>query len=503
MGVEQNGPSRTDGVASDESRYPGGDAHACAGDIGTAARPPSQHETADDLRVPTGRGRIDESIIVGWMRVLSGYDQSARGRWVVNAVGAPTFDTRAWAAWLRRFARTTPGVVGILAVVIAASCIIAGFVAAAQLDRQIAARDAVLDHSEPVAYAAQNLYAALSAADAAAASAFLSGGTQTAQARERYQQALADAAAALADTTAGAADTDRRTAVAEVSALLAAYAGLVEAARANNLQGFPIGSAYLREASTLMQTKLLPGAERIYAADFATVSDDQRAVGSTPLLSLVLLALVLVVIGVGSAIMVARTNRQFNVGLLIAGVLVLLAILWIVLATRLAAADVGRSIEGSERFDRLTKARILAQQARTDETLQLIARGDITAGEQAFTDRIDGLVAVLGAGSPGVSEAVERWTAGHRKQVEAYLAGSYPAAVAQAIGPDPDASAAQFAAVEAGLRDELEDTRAALRDRVWAAGNFLVWSPAGTLVLMIAAAAAAVAGLWPRLKEFL
>jgi hypothetical protein len=35
------------------------------------------------------------------------------------------------------------------------------------------------------------------------------------------------------------------------------------------------------------------------------------------------------------------------------------------------------------------------------------------------------------------------------------------------------------------------------------AGDYLAWSPTGTLVLMVLAAAAAAAGLWPRLKEFL
>jgi hypothetical protein len=87
--------------------------------------------------------------------------------------------------------------------------------------------------------------------------------------------------------------------------------------------------------------------------------------------------------------------------------------------------------------------------------------------------------------------------------VEAYEGGDYPAAVAQAIGPDPAASAAQFAAVEASLRNEIEQTRATLRDRVSAAGTRLAWSPTGTLVLMVVAAVAAVVGLWPRLKEFL
>jgi hypothetical protein len=57
--------------------------------------------------------------------------------------------------------------------------------------------------------------------------------------------------------------------------------------------------------------------------------------------------------------------------------------------------------------------------------------------------------------------------------------------------------------VEASLSDAIEQTRATLRDDVSAAGARLAWSPTGTLVLMVIAAAAAVVGLWPRLKEFL
>ena len=60
--------------------------------------------------------------------------------------------------------------------------------------------------------------------------------------------------------------------------------------------------------------------------------------------------------------------------------------------------------------------------------------------------------------------SVAAWTASHGKQVEPYQGGDYPAALAQAIGPDPSASAAQFAAVETSLRDEIEQTRTTLRD---------------------------------------
>ena len=92
---------------------------------------------------------------------------------------------------------------------------------------------------------------------------------------------------------------------------------------------------------------------------------------------------------------------------------------------------------------------------------------------------------------------------GHRKQLAAYNDGDFAAAVEQAIGSDPNASAASFAATESGLRAEIEQTRLALRDDVSKAGTFLTFSPTGTLLLMVLAAVATVVGLWPRLKEFL
>ncbi len=417
---------------------------------------------------------------------------------------APTLSARASVGWLRRFARTTPGVVGLVAVVVAASCVISGVVVGGQLDGRVAESKAVLDRSEPFAYSAQKLYAALSAADAAAATEYLSGGLETAAMRSRYQQALADAAEALTDATLGATDGATRTALAQISADLTAYTGQVEAARANNRQGFAVGAAYFREASSLMQTSMLPSAERIYRDGLAAVDEDQRAVGSLPIVGLVLLVIVLVVIAVGSLILVGRTNRQFNRGLVGAAVVVMLVIAWIVVANGFAASNIDQSrIEGTARFEKLADARANAQKARTVETLQLISRGDITAGEKSFNDLMAQLSTSLDEGPAVAADAVPKWAASHRKQVELYQGANYPAAVTQAIGADPDGSAAQFAAVESSLSDAIGHTRATLRDDVSTAGTRLAWSPTGALVLMVIAAAAGVVGLWPRLKEFL
>jgi hypothetical protein len=414
-----------------------------------------------------------------------------------------TLDARSAGAWGRRFARTTPGIVSVVAVVIAASCLIAGAVCAVELNGRIAERGVVLDRSEPLAYAAQNLYAALSAADAAAATGFLATG-ETGPARARYQQAMADAAAALADLSAGATRAETRQAVGDTTAQLAAYAGLVESARANNRQGFPTGSAYLREASTLMQGTLLPEAEKIYTGDLVTVDDDQRAVGSVPVAGFVLLGVTLVAIGVGSVLMRVRTNRVFNVGLVVAAIAVVLAAGWVLVVTRLASSHIeqARSVE-ADRFGRLTEARIVALQARTVETLQLIARGDPAAGETSFFGHIDELETLLKDGPRTAQDGVSQWIAGHGDQIRLYLSGDYPAAVAHAIGAEPGTSSAAFAVVESSLRDEIEKSRATMREHVASAGSFLAWSPAGTLALMAVAATATVIGLWPRLKEFL
>jgi hypothetical protein len=424
------------------------------------------------------------------------YDRVGEGVEVMNP--SRTVSAHTSLTWVRRLARTTPGIVGATALAVGTLCVIAGVVCATQLEDRIAEHHTILDRSEPFAYAAQELYAALSAADASAASAFLSG-KETPATRVTYQQALADSAAALTDVTASATDPATRKAIADITAQLVAYAGMVETARANNRQGFVVGSGYLREASALMQTTMLPSAERISATELATVGDDQRTVGSIPVAGFVLLGLVLAAIGVASVIVSGRTNRRFNIGLVGATAAVLLVGGWMVVATTSAARAIDETAAKTTAFGRLAEARTLALQARTDETVELIARGDITANELSFNHHISELSALLAGGPADAARGLKGWTESHRKQVQAYQNSDYNGAVEQALGP----SAVQFAEVERSLRDELEQTRGTLRDEVSAAGAWLAWSPTGTLVLMTLAAAAAIVGLWPRLKEFL
>ncbi|WP_280390582.1 hypothetical protein [Nocardia brasiliensis] len=409
--------------------------------------------------------------------------------------------------WLRRFAGTTPGVIVGVVVVSVVLCLLAGFTAMNQMSGKNARQQSALDRTEPLAFAAQRLYVALSAADATAATAFLSGGIEAPAVRQQYQQSLADAAAALADATVGASDEQTRQIVARIVADLPAYTGLVEAARSNNRQGFPVGSSYLSEASGLMQNSLLPNAERLTTARFAAVRTDERAIGARPVLSIVLVLLVLLAFAVASWILLQRTNRRANLGVVLAAGATALALLWLIVAPGAASKALDTSASGaSSRFETLAKARIAAQQARTEETLQLITRGDIAAGEDRYTQRSIDLrerLATVVAPDSVAAQELANWLSGHRAQVAAYQAADYRAAVSQAIGTGSQSSAARFAALDRALNDNLAQERRALRDDLSTAGAVLTLSPFGTLALLVFAAAAVVVGLWPRLKEFL
>ncbi len=409
--------------------------------------------------------------------------------------------------WVRRFAATTPGVIGVVLVVTTVACLVAGSTAGQQLGAKITRTEQVLDRTEPLAFAAQSLYVSLSAADAGAATAFLSGGIESPQVRDTYEQALAEAAAALAEATAGATDARSRAIVARIAADLPTYTGLVETARANNRQGFPVGSAYLRQASDLMQTSLLPQAEQLSQARFAAVREDQRHIGALPMTTIVLLLLVLLACAIGSVLLLRRTNRLVNAGVALAAAAALLAVVWAAGATLTAAQllDTGDTGAGA-RVENLAGARILAQQARTDETLALITRGDITAPEASFqthTVDLEKRLAAAGAADSEAARALTNWTAGHNAQRTAYEKADYAGAVTQAIGTGPDSSATSFARLDRELRDALAQARTDLRDGVDAAGDTLTLSPFGTLLLLLAAAGAVVTGLWPRIKEFL
>ena len=124
----------------------------------------------------------------------------------MTAVGDPPRPARATQPSLGQFvrARTTPAKLRLLMAGLVSLCLIWGAVAAWVVSQRASGAGDVVSTSEPLSLDGQQIYRALSDADATAASAFLSGGLEPLAARHRYQADIAQAAARLESATAAA-----------------------------------------------------------------------------------------------------------------------------------------------------------------------------------------------------------------------------------------------------------------------------------------------------------
>ncbi|GAA0222144.1 hypothetical protein GCM10010492_20400 [Saccharothrix mutabilis subsp. mutabilis] len=401
-------------------------------------------------------------------------------------------------------ARSTPGRLTLLALLLVASTLLVGAVTAASVQRRSEALTALADRSEPLAYAAQEVYRAMADADATAASAFLSGGVESATLRRRYEQDVAKAAAALSTATGEITRSpELGGALSTLSGQLPVYTGLVETARAHNRQGNPVGAAYLREASTLMRGRLLPAAQSLYQAETANVARDLGGATTLPWLELLVGASLLAVLVAAQRYLTRRTNRLLNVGLVAATAASVVSLLWVLGASVVAVSSASSSQDDAEVVDVLARARIATLAARGAETLTLVARGSGAKYEELYVTRAEELQGLLArAGSDRAREHFVRWQDAHLRLREADDRGDYTAAVGLALGPGPEGATAAFDALDTDLGESLDAARARLTDTIARARGALTGAVPAVVLLALVAAVASAAGLWQRLKEY-
>ena len=162
------------------------------------------------------------------------------------------------------FVATTPGRILLIGLVLAMLGGLSAFATSTTINQRQHALTTVLSHTEPLAFAAGRLYTTLSVADAAAATAFIAQ-AEPRTVRQRYEQAITDAAVAVTRASSGLTDEPLVQLLGRINAELAVYTGLIEIARTNNRAGNPVGSSYLSEASSLMQSAILPDAQQLYS----------------------------------------------------------------------------------------------------------------------------------------------------------------------------------------------------------------------------------------------
>ncbi|HEY2063063.1 hypothetical protein [Amycolatopsis sp. NBC_01480] len=419
-------------------------------------------------------------------------------------------------------AATTPGRLSVIAVGLVLLSLVAGLVATLSAQNKDDTISGLIDHREPLAVAAQQVFRSLSDADATAASAFLSVGTEPPALRQKYEQDIAEAGSALAKSasdTAGVGDAAQQVDI--LNQKIPVYTGIVETARANNRQGFPSGASYLREASQLMRTTILPAAQALYTADTTKLSDEQDASTSFPWAAVALLLALVAALVLTQIYLTRRTNRVLNIGLLVATGAVVLSLLWggvaLVIQGTLVAAG---KTDGTSQVDVLVRARIAALQARADETLTLVARGDGATYEQQFiklavqlvgpdgTSGLLGKARDLAIGTPGqqkieaAEQAARDWSLAHIQVRKLDDSGQYQEAVDFATSVSKDSAAAAFQRLDANLQDAIDVCRQEFLDDTRSGENALTALAPGVGVLAVLAAAGVTVGVRERLREY-
>jgi hypothetical protein len=414
---------------------------------------------------------------------------------------------------------TTPDRLRRVGAVLVLGCLLAGVFS---LVDGAARTDAVRDGGTRIAAVhadAAELYRSLADADAMATSGFVSGGQEPPEIRARYDSDIADTTARLVHA-AGLlpADDPAAPALATISAQLPVYSGLVESARTLNRLGYPLGQSYLDSASRLMAREILPAADELRMLQATALADAYGRAGSAPF-AVLLIGLAALAALVDAAVRERRrTQRVLSVGLTVAVGAVVVALLWWVIATSVASgrlADAGRH---SAVADTLDEARAAVLQARSNESLVLVARSG-GAADTGFTAAIDSvlgtvnerglLTAATDAADPDIDDriaavraATEEWQTAHRRLRELDDGGLYRDAVASATGADPDGSGAAFDRLGMVLGVTIDAERAAFRTEADAAAAALGGLAVGPAVLALVAAAAAAVGIGRRVEEY-
>jgi hypothetical protein len=414
---------------------------------------------------------------------------------------------RWWFLW------TTPGRILLIGIVLSALVVLSAFATSTTINDRQQDLTTVLNHTEPLAFAAGQLYTTLSVADAAAATAFIAG-TEPRDVRQRYEQAITDAAVALTRASSGLTDEALVQLLGRVNAQLAIYTGLVETSRTNNRAGNPVGASYLSEASSLMQQQILPDAQRLYEETSARVDAELSASARIPLPVILVVVATLLFGAFANRWLSGRTRRRVNIGLVAGGLAVLIMLIWVGTALVISTTD-SRSAKdtAAESLKTVTNLAITAQQARADETLALIRRGDEDVRKQSYYQRIDMMHQQLTdylarddsldkGDLETADDLLTRWRQADDR-INAYIGvGNYQAATQVALGTGETDSTPAFDKLNEALTKGIAESRNQLRNDIVNARRVLAGATVGAAALSVAAALAVALGLWPRLSEY-
>ncbi len=400
------------------------------------------------------------------------------------------------------FAGSTPARMRLLAIVTATIAVLLALFGWIAVSR----RDQALDRTGDAAarlISVQQIRSAVIEADSIATTSFLLGGLEPADQRARYESRLADAAGGLALLFDGQAGNEREQLV-EASSTLNEFSGLVEQARANNRQGFPVGAAYQRQASALVRTDLLVSLSELEQQARAEVNDNIASAHQIgwllPLAGLITLA----AMASGGWWLFQRTRRILNVPLTLGAVICVAVVGYGLIAMGDSVGRADDAVTGDLFLaDRDSQARVGAFQARSDEALTLINRGNGTVNEQGFQQarsRVDALVndGIRASTQRDLGNLFDQYVAAHETLRALDTAGDWDGAVALLIGDSATLFDNFSADIETSVTSRAADAQRNLAD----ASSGLSAARWAILIGALSAAALVAVGYGQRLREY-
>lgn len=344
-------------------------------------------------------------------------------------------------------------------------------------------------------------------ANAIAANTFLVGGLEPADQRAAFTQNLERAATGIASLSASEpADAEL---LATVASKLTTYSGYIEQARANNRQGFPVGSAYLDQASAVLTDPdegVLADLNRLVTAGADRVAHAYDTVRWSVLLMVGSLAMLLLLVG-AQVWLARRTHRYLNRPLATAtGLLLIVGIAGaLVLGTTVSNASTARA-DSYRATLAVSQALTAATDAKSLESFTLIKRGSGAALEAQFQEAAAEARDVLQQNAAIVDgsllDQLDAWLDLHRDIRTADDEGRWDDAVDLATDTGSDSANTAFTAfsdaAEKAVQDDAAVTSSDL-DRSGATSSIASWI---LLAAGLVGAALAWRGVSQRLEEY-
>jgi hypothetical protein len=419
--------------------------------------------------------------------------------------------------WLRLpRASTTPGKLWLVRAGLVVLCLAWGVLATLMVSQHASAAHDVSASDETLSLDAQQIYQSLADADVTVSTAYLYGRVGPFADRQRYLHDIAVASADLKAATAASGNSSIGASLSTLSAGLPVYTGYVEDGQIYNSLGYPAGASFIEVASEEMHLTLLPAARIVYVQENAQLTAASAQATGLPLAVIVLVTglAVCFILYRAQRWLSRRTHRTINVGLFLATLASVAALIWLVVALAGGRSDLLQATShGSTPAQTLAQADITALQARGDETLNLISRTgdanfqkDFSTAQSKLSTLLSSASAQSAAGGQqpiaAAGDAATAWFTVNQRAQQLDKALDYGAETQLVIGSSPGSAGTLFGQLETNLGTAINADQAVFASNAAAGADAFNGLEAGVIVLALLMAVGCAWGLTVRLVEY-